>query len=27
VTIKRAAMGSYLMTTSAGRQHRVKRLH
>jgi hypothetical protein len=26
VTIKRASMGSYLMTTSAGRQHRVKRL-
>ena len=26
VKIKRAAMGSYLMTTSAGRQHRVKRL-
>ena len=27
VTIKRAVMGSYLMTTSTGRQHRVKRLH
>ena len=26
VTIKRATMGSYLMTTSAGREHRVKRL-
>jgi|SRR6185312_4175309 hypothetical protein len=26
VTIKRAVMGSYLMTTSTGRQHRVKRL-
>ena len=26
VTITRAAMGSYLMTTSAGREHRVKRL-
>jgi hypothetical protein len=26
VTIKRASFGSYLMTTSAGREHRVKRL-
>jgi hypothetical protein len=26
VTIRRGAFGSYLMTTSAGREHRVKRL-
>jgi hypothetical protein len=27
VTIKRASLGSFLMTTSAGRTHRVHRLH
>jgi hypothetical protein len=27
VTIKRAALGSYIMTTPSGRVHRVHRLH